>query len=330
MADTEIAFVFEYDNRLVQLPITPEDIEIQYPGNNKTANIIAIGEVSLLKSRKLATFSIKSWFPDEDWYPGIRTRGNFENSKFYVDFFEKIRTDKKPCWLYIYGLNFNMQVSIESFTHQRKGGEHEDLYYTLGLKEYRPFSVRELPKIIQEESGDVLETLDKKTPILEPTDITVGTTVVVNGKLHRDSYGSNPGKTLSNYTGRVSLINKKGSHPYHIINSSGGWLGWVNKESVSIASEQITGLPMASRPQQSSSPKSKSTTTDTNKNSSVTSINPEGIPKLDLKKFVADVKASSPSTQDVANSKGKEKTENMNKLLDTYKILMRTGEIYYM
>lgn len=288
MANKEIAFAFEYEGRVIQLPITPEDIEITYPGNNKTTDVILLGEVNLLKTRKLATFSIKSWLPDEDWYPGIRTLGKFKKSSYYVNFFEKIRDAKKPCYFYIYGLNFNMQVSIESFTWQRKGGEHEDLYYTLSLKEYRPFSVRELPQIIQEESEEVLETLDKKTPTLEPTEITVGTTVIVNGTLHRDSYGSNPGKTLTNYTGRVGLINKKGSHPYHIINTSGGWLGWVNEEAITISSEQITGLPMASRP------------SNTNKSNS-----------------------GKTTTQDVANSTGKEKISSINELLDTYKSLTK-------
>lgn len=288
MANTEIAFAFEYDDRVVQLPITPEDIEITYPGNNKTTDIILLGEVNLLKTRKLATFTIKSWLPDEDWYPGIRTTGKFKDSSYYVKFFEKIRDAKKPCWFFIYGLDFSMQVSIESFTKQRKGGEHEDLYYTLSLKEYKPFAVRELPQIIQEESEEVLESLDKKTPTLEPTDYTVGTTVIVNGTLHRDSYGSNPGKTLTNYTGRISLINNKGSHPYHIINASGGWLGWVNKDALSLSPEQITGLPMASRPQTTSSSSKKTT------------------------------------TQDAANNTGTKKISNMKELLSTYKNLALT------
>lgn len=285
MANKEIAFAFEYDNRVIQLPITPEDLEISYPGSNKTVNVIQLGQVNLLKTRNLATFTIKSWLPDEDWYPGIRTTGRFKKSSYYEKFFNRIRDDRKPCNFYVYGLNFSMQVSIESFTTTRKGGEHEDLYYTLSLKEYRPFSVRELPQIVQEESEEVLETLDKKTPILEPTEITIGATVTVNGTLHRDSYGSNPGKTLTNYTGRVNLINKKGSHPYHITNTSGGWLGWVNKEALGLAPEQTTGIPLASRPKNTSNTKSNKTT----------------------------------GTTAVANATGKEKTEGIKNQLNQYK-----------
>ena len=88
----QIAFAFEYDDRVIQLPITPEDIEISYPGSNKTVNIIQLGQVNLLKTRNLATFSIKSWFPDEDWYPGIRTTGRFISFPPY-DSFSTIRMD---------------------------------------------------------------------------------------------------------------------------------------------------------------------------------------------------------------------------------------------
>lgn len=299
MANKEIAFAFEYEGRVVQLPITPEDIEISYPGSNKTVNIIQLGQVNLLKTRNLATFTIESWLPDEDWYPGIRTEGRFKKSKYYVNFFEKIRDAKKPCLFLIYGLNVSMQVSIESFTHERRGGEHEDLYYTLQLKEYRPFAIQEVP--VTED----MTFLSKKTPILEPTEITIGSTVVVNGTLHRDSYGSNPGKTLNNFTGKVNLINKKGSHPYHITDTSGGWLGWVNAEAIGLSSSQTTGLPIASRPKTTSSTKKSS--------KGVTAKETTGgtIKLLNWNNEVIE-------TVDVANWKGGEKTKAMYEMLKVY------------
>ena len=68
-----------------------------------------------------------------------------------------------------------------------------------------------------------------------PAEITQGCTVILNGRVHRDSYGSNPGKTFSNYKGKVNLINTKGTHPYHVTTPEGSWLGWVTKESVVLA-----------------------------------------------------------------------------------------------
>lgn len=286
----EISFVFEYENEeLVQLPITPSDFQVKYAGNNKTTNIISLGEVNLLKSRKLATFSIEAWLPDEDWYPDIRTSGRFKPSQFYVDFFERVRDSKKPCRLMIYGLDFIMNVSIESFTTTRKGGEHEDLYFVLEMKEYRPFGVTELPK-------ETTEVLDKKTPTLQPTELTIGTTVIVNGVLHSDSYGGGAGKTLVNYTGAVNLINKKGTHPYHIVNTSGGWLGWVDKDSLSISPNQITGIPLNNRPKKSSTTK-----------------------KNEVKE--------NPTIEDISNSTGETKKQNTTNYLRNSRDLIRKGII---
>lgn len=62
--------------------------------------------------------------------------------------------------------------------------------------------------------------------------IEIGSEVIVNGQLFRDSYGSGAGKTLSNYKGTVNFINTDGSHLYHIATSFGEWLGWVTAESV--------------------------------------------------------------------------------------------------
>ena len=56
----------------------------------------------------------------------------------------------------------------------------------------------------------------------------VGDKVIVNGTLYSNSYGGKAGKTLTNYQGTITIINIKGTKPYHIDK-----LGWVAKESIS-------------------------------------------------------------------------------------------------
>jgi hypothetical protein len=73
-----------------------------------------------------------------------------------------------------------------------------------------------------------------------PTNITIGSIVILNGRVHRNSYGAKPGKSFTNYKCKVNLINKKGSHPYHVTTMSGGHLGWVTKESVTFHSASTT------------------------------------------------------------------------------------------
>ena len=64
--------------------------------------------------------------------------------------------------------------------------------------------------------------------------MTPGCSVIVNGRLHRDSYGSGPGMTLSNYRGKINFVQNGRSHPYHVTDPSGRWMGWVTASSVRV------------------------------------------------------------------------------------------------
>lgn len=223
----DIGFFINYNNQVVQLPVNPEKVDVKYDGNNSTTEIIQLGEINLLKDRKLAEISFESFFPHDDWFPAVRTRGQFKPPEFYKKFFEGIQKDKKPCRLIITGLNITMKVSVENFSYHHQGGDHEDAYYSIDFKEYRDYHITQIPI-------DSSLRHPTATPVA-PTQITIGCDVILNGRVHYDSYGSKPGKTFRNYRGKVNLINMKGSHPYHVTTPSGGWLGWVTKESVVLA-----------------------------------------------------------------------------------------------
>lgn len=228
----DIGFFINYDNQVVQLPVNPEKITVSYKGNNSTTDVIKLGEINLLKDRKLATISFNSFFPQEDWFPAVRTRGQFKTPAFYKAFFESIMNAKKPCRLVVTGLDISMKCSVESFEYYHQGGDHEDAYYSLEFKEYRDYHITQI------ELDPVLKTptsTSSSSSTVTPSKITKGCTVILNGTVHYDSYGAKPGKTFKNYKGKVNFINMKGSHPYHVTDLSGGWLGWVTKESVVLA-----------------------------------------------------------------------------------------------
>lgn len=238
----DIGFFLEYNGQVVQLPVNPEKLEVSVDGNNKSTEIIQIGEITLIKKKKLAKISWESWLPYEGWWPGIRTKGSFQSADFYVSFITKIREDCKPARLIVTGVGLSTLVSVEDFEWWRQGGDHEDTYYSISLKEYKEFSIAVLaPKVTPAApatpkpvtSVGTVAPKAKVTPA--PTQITVGCEVILNGRVHYDSYGSKPGKTFSNYRGKVNLINKKGSHPYHVTTPSGGWLGWVLESAVTLA-----------------------------------------------------------------------------------------------
>lgn len=232
----DIGFFIEYNNQVIQLPVNPEKVSVAYKGNNKSTEIIKLGEITLLKDRKLADISFESFFPQYDWFPAVRTRGDFRGPEFYKAFIQLIMDSKKPCRLVVTGINISMQCSIEKFDYYHKSGDHEDAYYSIGFKEYREYHITPIgvdPSMSSSKSYN--SAVSGPAIPVSPKKITIGCTVILNGRVHLDSYGSKPGKLFTNYRGVVNLINSKGSAPYHITTPSGGWLGWATAESVVLA-----------------------------------------------------------------------------------------------
>lgn len=230
----DIGFFMNYNDEIVQLPVNPEKVTVSYSGNNATKEIIKLGEINLLKDRKLSEIEFESFFPMHPWFPAVRTRGLFRGPDFYKEFIVGIQEDKKPFRLVITGLNISMKCSVENFEFYHQGGDHEDAYYSLSLKEYRDYHIAQ----IGSESA-ATENSNKKQPsadkAVSPSKITIGSTVILNGTVHYDSFGAKPGKTFKNYKGIVNFINKSGSHMYHVTTLSGGWLGWVTEDCVVLA-----------------------------------------------------------------------------------------------
>lgn len=239
----EIGFFFSHGDRVYQLPVNPEKLEVQYPGDNEVKQIVSLGEILILKGRKLAKMKIDSWLPEQPWYAGIRTTGEFLPGTVYDEFFKMIMEAETYMRLVVTGINLNMLVGINDYKHKNQAGDHEDIYFTLDLQEYKPYNVRQVPitneniaitqrNVLSLGSGS---TGSSSTSLGVPTQITIGSAVLVTGKLFGTSYGKDTGgKTLLKYTGRISHINDAGSHPYHVTTPEGGWLGWVTRESVTL------------------------------------------------------------------------------------------------
>lgn len=244
----DIGFFIQYNNVVVQLPVNPEKVSVKFKSNNSTKEIINLGQINLLKNRELAEISFESFFPQDDWFPAIRTRGDFRTPDFYKSFISAIQTLKKPCRLIITGIGISLKCSIEKFDFYHQSGDHEDAYYSLDFKEYREYHITQIKltnlSAKTKTTGDSTQPSNVTTPkvstpspnsAVTPEKITIGCDVILNGRVHYDSYGSKPGKTFSNYRGKINFINMKGTHPYHVTTPSGGWLGWVTAESVVLA-----------------------------------------------------------------------------------------------
>ena len=226
-----IAMFMEYGNEVIQFPVNPEEIMLKIEGNNETTEVVKLGEVSIPKDSKLAKTEIESFFPSADIYPFILTKGLFKSPKFYIDFIKKVKKDKKPVRFIVSDTDINLLVLIDDFEHGRKFGD-DDVYYKLSLSEYREIGAK-IVKIAKKEQPKKQIQTPRLAPIQKK--VCIGCEVMVNGRLHRDSWGKGPGKTLKNYHGKLNFIKTDNrSHPYHVTDLHGGWMGWVTKNSVKV------------------------------------------------------------------------------------------------
>lgn len=231
----------EYDNRVVAFPVNPKELMLQRAGNNETTEIVSLGEINMLKAAKLASVSFECFFPPNADASYVLTKGDFRAPNFYIDFIETIRKAKKPCRFIVSETKINLLASIETFDFGIKAGPAGEIYYTLELKEYVDYGVKEVkvtdyganrPKTKNVNTG--VSVTKPAPPAPAKKSVYAGCTVIVNGQLHRDSYGAGPGQWRRNFRGKINFINLRGSHPYHVTTMDGGWQGWVIASAVEV------------------------------------------------------------------------------------------------
>lgn len=161
----------------LRLPVPPASFEISQGNLNTVININDVGEVNLIGKGKLATITISSFFPAQEYsfcqYTGFP--GPYE----CVEMIERWRKSGKPIRLIITETNINLACAIENFNCGEKDGTG-DVYFTLELKEYRFLNIqtasnnkgyiqnnkrpatKEIPNTYVVKSGDTLWTIAKR------------------------------------------------------------------------------------------------------------------------------------------------------------------------
>ena len=232
-----MSYVFYFNNMM--LPVTPSQLQLKVKNQNKTINLINDGEINLLKKPGLTEITFKALFPNVR-YPFAQYKDGFRPAAVYLEFLERLKVNqlsfqfivtrtmpnRKPLF------NTNIKVSLEDYKPVEDADNGFDVLVDINLKQFRSYGTRTV-EIKPPSSGQSKATATVEQPRESDSAIvSIGSTVMVNGRLHRDSYGEGPGKTLSNYKGKINFVNEKGSHPFHVTDMSGGWLGWVLKSSV--------------------------------------------------------------------------------------------------
>ena len=219
----------------ILLPVAPSKLSIGFKSHNKTLNLMNDGEINILKDPGLLDISFDVLIPNTKYPFSIYES---ELADKYIEKINKLKTDKKPFQFIVTRtkpdgipiFNTNIKVSLEEYEMSEDAEEGFDIMLSIKLKQYKVYSTKIVKIEKAKEDTPKVEVIQERES--DPKEIMIGSDVIVNGVLHRDSYGKGAGQSRNNYKGKVNLINKKGSHPYHVTTPEGAWLGWVTEGSV--------------------------------------------------------------------------------------------------
>lgn len=157
-----VAIQIQFNGRQLTLPINPEELNLSRNADNDEINIIGIGNALRKADPGLYELTIESFFPSEKsyFYTGVRP-------KTCVDFIDEIwhtdNTNNNVAKIVTTGLprNINMYFLIQDFEWDYKAGEEDDIYYSLKIKEYKPYGVK-LIKTNKDAKGSKLKVKTSK------------------------------------------------------------------------------------------------------------------------------------------------------------------------
>ena len=126
------------------LPVLPEKIEFNEDGDNKTYNIVNLGEINTINKPKLMEISFESYFPKHK-DPYVSSEQLFEPS-FYISKIREWREKQQKIRFIFVGspLEVNDLFTIENFKPSENGGEVGDIYYSIELKKYKSHSAKKV------------------------------------------------------------------------------------------------------------------------------------------------------------------------------------------
>lgn len=225
--DNHLGFYLTNDsNETIELPVNPAEVTVKRESDDKSETVIKLGEVNLLGEDKLQEISIESSLPLDPREIHYATALEFlSGAQDYIDWIENARKLKKPIRLVISNTKISLKSTIVSFEYGMKNGYDGEYIYTLSLKEFRPFEAKKIG--IKQQPDKTVE--ERPSP---PKKVGMGSTVIVNGQLHRDSQGNGPGQTEQNATRKITLVVPSATYPYHVTTLNGGARGWVKESDV--------------------------------------------------------------------------------------------------
>lgn len=215
----------------MKIPVNPEEITIQHPTEHKTYDVLGVGQIVVPRKPSLKVISWEGFFPGNRSAPYVNSGG--QSPKAYVNALEKAMKRKQVGRLIISrsGLfDTNMKCIISSFETKDKGGEPEDIYYSVEFKEYKSYAPETVSIVTAPAAGTSTTEAAAETqrPVETPV-MRVGAQVIVNGEYCYSSFGAQPHKVANNLSTTVTRIVSTSPYPICV-----GQYGWVQESQLQI------------------------------------------------------------------------------------------------
>jgi LysM repeat protein len=141
-----MAYYFYLDG--VEIPVAPSKLETKINNKNRTITLINEGEVNILKKPGLTDISLSPLFPQT---PQPFTNGLMPLA-FYLDKFEKLKTDKKPFQFIVTRMtpggkmlfNTNIKVSMEDYKIVEDANNGMAVVIDIKLKQYKDYGTKKI------------------------------------------------------------------------------------------------------------------------------------------------------------------------------------------
>lgn len=131
------------------LPIAPQKLQVKINNANKTVTLIDEGQINILKTAELTDIEFECEIPQVN-YPYAIYKSAFLSAGFFLDYFERLKTNKKP-FQFIVSRTMpngrvlfatNIKVSMESYTITEQAKNGFDLTVKIKLKQYREYATK--------------------------------------------------------------------------------------------------------------------------------------------------------------------------------------------
>lgn len=147
----------------ILLPVAPSKIQLKIKNQNKTMTLIDEGEINVLKQAGLTEITFPILIPQVE-YSFAKYKGGFQDAAFFLDGFEKLKTDRdsngqlKPFQFIVSRVtpngkvlfNTNIKVAMEDYTVNEDAKEGFDLTVNIKLKQYKPYATKTVQVVVQQ------------------------------------------------------------------------------------------------------------------------------------------------------------------------------------